>query len=960
MNATPGARDDFARYVRPKLMERLRAIGLDVAYERAAGDALYFRDERGAEVEVLDFVGGFGAGLLGHNHPEMVARMRELLDAGRPFHAQASDRAPAGELGARLSARVGAATGREYVVTFASSGTEAMEAALKHAELERVQRAERILAELTDRAHEVRLRLREQTASLPDALFSAAERLLGLPHARSLDDIVAGVYRTALEAVEREPLFLGVEGAFHGKTTGSLRLTAGREYRTPWRHLGPRSVFLPRDTLPVYLRTVLRDVIAAERRTYYVLEIGEAGAVALVPRSFVNVAGCFVEPIQGEGGIRPLEPAYLRVLREQADEHGFPLVMDEIQSGMGRTGYFLASEPSGVRADYYLLSKSLGGGLAKISALLVERARYLEDFGYLHTSTFADDDHSSALALRALDIVEQDDGAVLRMCREKGAYFLEKLQALRVRYPNQLRAVRGSGLMIGIELVPPTDSASPLLRLLGEQNLLGFFICGYLLHEERIRVAPTISAHGTLRLQPSAFVSTEALDRCCAALERVLVMLRDGDAYRLSRFLTRMAESEAAGELERLLDADTPSLSYASTTGSGSENGNGPFARLSAAAGGVPGLVGAPVSVAPAADRAEDGTPAVVGFLSHFLAAEDLREWEPRLAPLSGAECERFLDRTRGVLHPFEVERVELRSAAGTAVRVVIIGIPFTPAQVAQGLRTGDVEWARELVRAGVEMARQNGCTVVGFGGYTSIITHSCQDIVASDIALTSGNSLTSAAALEALFQAAERVGVTRRHLGVVGAAGNIGRVLAEAAAPEVDEIVLVGREGTRSRLLAAAETLVARGTGRVRVATRMEALRDCSLIISATSAPRPVILPEHIGTRPVVLVDVAVPGDVDPAVALLRPNAVVLRGGTVRAPLGQHIHVPGMHLGEGGVYGCLAETALLGMAGLREHFSYGPLSAARVRRIRELARLHGFSVVESPFKTSMHTGDRS
>jgi acetylornithine/succinyldiaminopimelate/putrescine aminotransferase/predicted amino acid dehydrogenase len=956
---TPAAGEAFARYVRPKLMERLRAIGLDVEYHRAAGDALFFRDERGADIEVLDFVGGFGAGLLGHNHPEIVARMRELLDAGRPFHAQASTRAYAGELGARLSARVGATTGREYVTTFASSGTEAVEAAIKHAELERVRRAERILAGLTDRAHEVRLRLREQTAFLPDALFADAERLLGLPHARTLDDVVTGTVRSALDAVEREPLFLGIEGAFHGKTTGSLRLTAGQEYRAPWRHIGPRSVLLPRDAAPASLTTVLRDTIAAERHTYHELEVCKDGTVVLVPRGFVNVAGCFVEPIQGEGGIRPLDRAYLRVLREQADEHGFPLVMDEIQSGMGRTGHFLASEPSGVRADYYLLSKSLGGGLAKISALLVDRARYLDDFGYLHTSTPADDDLSSAIALRALDVVERDDGAVLRMCREKGANFLEKLHALRDRYPGQLRAVRGRGLMIGIELVPPTGSASPLLRMLGEQNLLGFFVCGYLLHEERVRVAPTLSAHGTIRLQPSAFVSNDALDRCCAALERVLMMLRDSDVYRLSHFLTRGADGETADQLERLLDADARGATEPSVDGGEVVRGYGPFALGPATACAVPGPFGTPASGASATVRVDEENPTVVGFLSHFLAPEDLREWEPRLAPLSGADCERFLGRTRGVLHPFEVERVDLRSATGAAVRVIVIGIPFTPLQVSQGLRTGDVEWARALVREGVDMARQNGCTVVGFGGYTSIITSSCQDIAASDIALTSGNSLTSAAALEALFQAADRVSIGRRRLGVVGAAGNIGRVLAEAAAPEVDEIVLVGREGTRSRLVTAAETLTARGVGRVRVATRMEALRDCSLIISATSAPRPVILPEHIGTRPVVLVDVAVPGDVDPSLPLVRPNAVVLRGGTVIAPLGQQIRVPGMHLGEGGVYGCLAETALLGMAGLREHFSYGPLSAVRVRRIREIARLHGFSVVETPFATIHDTSER-
>jgi acetylornithine/succinyldiaminopimelate/putrescine aminotransferase/predicted amino acid dehydrogenase len=918
MNVRDHDGEAFARHVRPRLMERLRAIGLDVAYHRAEGDSLYFRDGLGAEIEVLDFVGGFGAGLLGHNHPEIVSCARELLDARRPVHAQASTRTFAGRLGARLSARVGAATGREYVVTFASSGTEVVEAAIKHAEMERVQRAERLLERLAERAHEVRLRVREQRASLPDAFFDDAERMLGLTNVRTLEDVVAGVFRTAHDAVERAPLFLGMDGAFHGKTTGSLRLTAGREYRTPWRHIGPRTVLLPRDADAATLAHELRRIIDAESRTWYELEIGDDGIVALAPRSFLSVAGCFVEPIQGEGGIRELEPAVLRVLREAADEHGFPLVLDEIQSGMGRTGRFLAAEHAGVRGDYYLLSKSLGGGLAKISALLVDRDRYVEDFGYLHTSTFADDDFSCAIALRALDIIERDDGALLRACHDSGAYFLERLERLRARFPDQLRAVRGRGLMIGIEIAPPTDAASPLLRQLGEQNLIGFFVCGYLLHEERIRVAPTISAHGTIRLQPSAFVSVQSIDRCCAALERLLALLRAGDAYALSRFLTPAAERGAAPV---------------------------PVPRAG---------VQAAISATATTHAADDGRP-LVGFLSHFLAPGDLREWEPRLQPLSPAQCEVFLDRTRAVLHPFEVTRADLQSATGSAVRVVIIGVPFTPDQVVRGLRTGDVSWAQALVREGVDMARQRGCAVVGFGGYTSIVTNACQDIAASDVALTSGNSLTSAAALDALFQAADRVGVAGRRLGVVGAAGNIGRVLAEAAADEVDEIVLVGREGARARLLAAAAALTERGGARVRVATRMEALRDCTLILAATSAPRPVILPEHVGTHAVVLVDVAVPGDVHPDVASARPDAVVLHGGTVIAPAGQHVRVPGMHLGPGGIYGCLAETALLGMAGLREHFSYGPLNADRIRRARELARLHGFTIAEIPFALPSH-----
>jgi acetylornithine/succinyldiaminopimelate/putrescine aminotransferase/predicted amino acid dehydrogenase len=945
----------FARHVRPRLMERLRAIGLDVEYHRGRGDSLFFTDVRGAEVEVLDFVGGFGSSLFGHNHPELVARVREVLDAERPFHAQASARGTAGLLGARLSRLVGGVTGREYVATLGSTGADAVEAAMKHAELERVRRVEALITRLEERAHDLRLRLRQQQITLPEELFDEAGRVLGIPHARTLDDVLMGIERVALDALECEPLFLAVEGAFHGKTTGSLRLTAGREYRLPWRHLGPETVFLPRGAEPEVAARTLAEAVERQRRTYYEIEVGADGALALVPRTFVHIAACFAEPIQGEGGVRELSAAYLGMLREAADEHGFPLVIDEIQSGLGRAGRVLASEPTGIRGDYYVFSKALGGGLAKVSAMLVDRERYVDDFGYLHTSTFADDDHSSAVALRVLDLLERDGGAVLERVRATGEYFLGKLRQLQARYPDQLREVRGRGLMIGIELVPPTDSPSPLLRVIAEQGLLAFVVCGHLLHEHRIRVAPTLTAHGTIRLQPSALVTREAIDRCCAAIERVLVMIRDADIHGLVRYVPRLDRDHTAADDHEASGDEAPSFTdELAAAGDGRERPSGMDAHAFeeelehlAAADRHGARAGAASAIAPLRDNERTQ---LVGFLSHFTAPADLRDWEPGLASFTADECERFFERAGGMLGPFEVTRVGVRSANGSAIRGVVIGIPFTPAQVTEALRSGNVAWALELVREGVNFARRLGATLVGFGGYTSIVTNSCRDIVASDVGLTSGNSLTSAAALEALFMAAERIGVRKRRLGVVGAGGNIGLVLVEAVADRVDEIVLVGREGSRAnRLLeTAAATLTKRYGVPVEVGTSPAALLDCTLIISATSSPRPVILPEHVGPQPVVIVDVAVPGDVDPEVLTERPNAVVLRGGMVTVPGGQEVRVPGMRLGAGEIYGCLAETALLGLAGVREHFSYGALTVANVRRIAELARMHGFTITES------------
>ena len=140
--------ENFARHLRPKLAELLHAIGLDIVYERGEGDYLFYHDKTSQEVSVLDLLGGFGVSLFGHNHPKLVATACEVLGQKRPFVAQGSVRGLAGELGKRLSDLVGASTGQSYVVTLANSGTEAVEAALKHAVLEKGTQAEAILANI--------------------------------------------------------------------------------------------------------------------------------------------------------------------------------------------------------------------------------------------------------------------------------------------------------------------------------------------------------------------------------------------------------------------------------------------------------------------------------------------------------------------------------------------------------------------------------------------------------------------------------------------------------------------------------------------------------------------------------------------------------------------------------------------------------------------------------------------
>jgi len=901
------------------LAELLEAAGLDVVYVRALGDRMWFADPTrpGETVEVLDLLSGFGAALLGHNHPEVVARARALLDAQAPFHAQASVRGLAGRLGERLSRAVGRATGREYVVTLASTGAEAVEAALKHAELEAAKRAERLVATIVDAERDVRLRLKDGTATIRDGLLARAERALDVPHVEDLDALAFELARRAARVVETPPAFVALEGSFHGKTLGALSLTHRKVWRRPWLRMLQRARFVPFADA-----AELERIFADETETLFALAVDDRGEVGFAPHPHVNISAVLVEPIQGEGGIREVPAAFLARARELADRAGCPLVLDEIQSGMGRTGTFLASEAQGVRGDYYTLAKSLGAGLGKVAALLVDRGRYVREFGFLHTTTFGEDDHGSALGLAALDLIERDGGALLERCRAVGERTIARLRDVAARHPRAIRDVRGRGLMIGVELAPQDGSPSTAIRVLSEQDLLGPFAAGYLLHEERVRVGPAVSQYCTLRVYPTPYVADADIERIGAAFERLAAVLEAGDGHRLLR---------GAAGAGRPGDATAP--------------------RVHPPPPPAPGPV-------EGARR--------VAFIGHFVEADHLGLWDPTLAPLGPAERERILDRARRVLDPFVNDRLVIRSATGAAVELFSIGLPFTAAQARDAFRTGDSGWCLDQVEDAVALARELGAAAIGFGGYSSIVTDNCRAIVDDRIALTSGNSFTVAAGLEGLLAAARAAGIdpARARLGAVGAAGNIASTFCELAADAVPAIVLIGRPGAERRLrrIAARIAEVARERGRtppeVTVESDLAAVSTCDLVVTSTNAARPILLPEHFPPdRPVVVCDVAVPHDTDPRVALERPNVRVIAGGLVRLPFGQRLAARGLPLEPGQVYACLAETLLLGLTGIGEPFSYGPLVPEKVRRIAALSRLHGFEVDVALEKSAAPTG---
>ncbi|MGW4511742.1 aspartate aminotransferase family protein [Streptomyces sp. NPDC004393] len=493
------------------MQDLLTLLGIDVEYVRGEGNTLYFLDETGHEVPVIDYAGGYGALVLGHNHPEVVATVESFLRARRPVLGQASRQPAAGRVVARLNdiVRREFDTAEPYYGVFSNSGAESVEVALKHAEFDRRLRLRALLEEIAEHVEQAREAVGAGTAVLSDDADGDV-------------DALAERVRVANSAVAARPsVFLALEGSFHGKLVGSVQLTHNPAYRTPFGAMAAQARFVPVDQPEAITK------IAQEERAVLLDLRLQDGRVSVVERDFPQFAALFMEVIQGEGGIKEVTEQQARRIREACAALDCPIVVDEIQSGMGRTGAFFASSLIGLRADYYTLAKGLGGGIAKTALTLIRGERFRREFGLVHTSTFAKDGLSLAVTHTVLDVLEDRDGQAYRQAAERGARLVELFRSLIKAHPEVLKEVRGKGLMLGLEFRDLSGAAAPRLREAARSDLLGYVVAGYLLRAHRIRTFPTASAVNTLRFEPSIYLTDGEIDALERALRDVCARLDD-------------------------------------------------------------------------------------------------------------------------------------------------------------------------------------------------------------------------------------------------------------------------------------------------------------------------------------------------------------------------------------------------------------------------------------------------
>ncbi|MER5771756.1 aspartate aminotransferase family protein [Streptomyces sp. NPDC001985] len=511
----------------PMMLQWLSSLGFGVEYVRGAGNTLILRTGSGEEIPVIDFAGGYGSLILGHNHPEVVAAARDFLDSGSPVLAQGSRQPAASKVARLLNSIVQREFGESepYFSVFSNSGAESVEVALKHAEFDRVLELRALEEEIGAHLDAARAAVLDGgakvTAPAFDALDIGAEDREAGP--AGFDRLAGAVRAENARRTARPPVFLTLEGSFHGKLVGSVQLTHNAAYRLPFAAMAPPARFIASDR-----PEALGEVLARERRTVLDVVV-EGGGIAVVERPF-PVFGAFVcEVIQGEGGIREMSPETAREIQRACADAGCPIVVDEIQSGMGRTGAFFAASRIGLRADYYTLAKSLGGGIAKTAVTLIRGKRYRPEFELVHTSTFAKDTFSSTLALRVLELLEADGGRAYRLARERGERLRAVFTALREEFPGVVKEVRGTGLMLGLEFHDQSGATAHRIRAAALAGVFGYAVSGYLLTAHRIRTFPTASAVNTLRFEPSLLLTDAEIDRLDQALRALCRVLGDQD-----------------------------------------------------------------------------------------------------------------------------------------------------------------------------------------------------------------------------------------------------------------------------------------------------------------------------------------------------------------------------------------------------------------------------------------------
>lgn len=644
-------------------------------------------------------------------------------------------------------------------------------------------------------------------------------------------------------------------------------------------------------------------------------------------------AAFIVEPIQGEGGVIVPPKGYLSQAMEICHKYGSLFILDEVQTGLGRTGRLFACQREDITPDLLILGKVLGGGLYPISVCIIKEEVYTEEFTKGYSSTFAGNNIACMIGIKVLEILTRDNQYIINQIRENGERLLQRLFDLKMAFPKILKDVRGEGYFLGLEIeMDRLDFPQCLLSVLSEQESLLPLIVSYLLNVERIRVAPTLNNSKVIRLEPSFITSWEELKRAIDALDNILGILNEGNTIKILYPILNSSEERTSciSLVEREpWDIHKPSL----------DSQEGRFA-----------------------------------FLVHPLDLTNYQEFDPTLSNLTREELQKLSEIGSEIIKPFVIGRTKVTSLYGNSAYGEFITLPYTAKQMMEFPQQKILNALEEALK----LALKTGARIVGLGAYTSVVSRGGTLLKGKYLPITTGNSYTVASSIEAIKLAAQKLNVdlSQNTVAVIGATGSIGRALAILLGEEAHKIILVGNpkhpksslrrltnvgtdiyrhliaqiekgwrppDGSIGEYLSKDKNL--EDAGLLEITTNLEdAISKSQVIVTATNSPIELINPDIVNSGAIIC-DISRPPNVNPNIRKLRPDILVIDGGIIEIPGRPSL---GWNFGfeKGLVYACMAETMMLALEHNYIDISLGTdLSIENILYFRELAKKHGFKL---------------
>ncbi len=763
-------------------------------------------------------------------------------------------------------------------------------------------------------------------------------------------ETVEAAIKLARAATNRE-LIVGTCTGFHGKTQGAVGVTGKQLYREPF-HLRPDG----------FSHVPYGDLAALE---------------TMLQKN--RVAAFFVEAVQGEAGMITPPAGYLLAAQELCRKYGALFVLDEIQTGLGRTGQLFAATAEGLAPDVLLLAKALGGGLVPIGACIYGENCWSRDFDRHHSSTFAVNGFTAAVGLAVIEQLTANGGEVVKRAAEQGAYLRAGLERLVAHYPQVFESLDGRGLMLGLKFRRWSGDRLYTLSLASAFGALVPIVCGYLKSRHGVYCLPTLSEGNVLRIQPPFTISQGDIDVLLHGLHAAAELIAHDQQHRL------------------ILDAH------------GFAGPRGPLAKWAA----------------PTAAKRHGGGGRCLGrfaFLLHPTTPESVNG--DSIVDALGVSAEEKAFMQDWLAEFSEWAKPDLDTGVSYHARHIY----NDDGDYVEGWLVGSLLQPRDLMRLSMSKRRKLldnyletvaslDVDFVGLGAYTSVISNAGSDVVNERFHTTTGNSLTAMVGVDALVStcAARGAPLAKRLTGVIGAYGSVGRLASLRLGKYSEHLVLLGNAANRGamhelrlvggELYSAAlqamrsghptgiaktlamllpdagvvERLLARdlsddaqlrdlfdsidALGRekagylpaVTVASDLAHwLPRLEVVLSATSNGAAFIDPAALHHNAIIC-DCAQPPDIGHSSLPQRPDVTVIEGGLIHMPERSYRFGDQnlTSLPSGTIFSCLAETIVLTMAGKQRDYSIGKRpTLADAEAIFELARDFGFApAVEQPIE---------